>query len=151
MLHADRSSFGMFEGSVELPPRGKRINLNALKIPNMSVYRHVFEFLQKLWGTEVNLVSKTGNWRAGEPFVATAVQSYSHVIVNGTKFGACTSHQGKGNSFAFIDGRIAVRIRYLLSVKHDRRDTSLPSLSTTFAIVEHFNNDGIPQMPWENK
>ena len=142
-----------FEGSdtVQLPPRGKSINLNMIQINDTSVYGLVFNHLRTLWHSQVKLVSKTADWRAGKPFVATAVQSFSHAIVNGTQFGACTSYRGKGTSFAYIDGRVAVRIQYILSVKHDRRDPTLAVLSTAFAIVERFTSAGIPPMPWENR
>ena len=122
-----------------------------INIAGTSLYHPVFVYLRALWQREVLLVPKTSDSRAGEPFVATTVESFSHVIVNGTRFGACTSHRGQGTSFAYIDGRVAVRIQYLFRVKHDRRNRTLPSLSTSFAIVERFRNDGLLHMPWTSQ
>lgn len=140
-----------FACKVQLPRGGKHINLNSIKFHDKPIYIQVFEYLRKLWQSEVNLVSKTSYWRTGEPFVATKVRSFSHVIINGTRFGACTSHRGKGTSFAFIDGRVAVRIQYLLFVKHDRRDPTKAPLSTTFAVVERFKDHNVPEMPWSSQ
>ncbi|ETW82454.1 hypothetical protein HETIRDRAFT_426132 [Heterobasidion irregulare TC 32-1] len=111
---------------VELPPRGKRINLNMIQINGTSLYGLIFNYLQILWNSQ----------QAGKPFVATAVQSFSHAHVNGIQFGACTSYRGKGISFAYMDGRIAVQIQHILSVKHECRDPRLAALLTAFAIVK---------------
>ena len=122
-----------------------------IQINGTSLYGLVFNYLRTLWHSQVKLVSKTTDWRAGEPFVATAIQSFSHARVNGAQFGGCTSYKGKGTSFAYIDGRIAVQIQYILSVKHERRDPRLAALSTAFAIVKRFTSAGIPLMPWDNR
>ena len=136
---------------VQLPGGGKRINLNNIQIHQRSVYELVFQYLCTLWQLEVNLIPKSGNWRSSEPFVATEVKCFSYVKVNGTRFGACTSSRGKGTSFAFIDGRVAVRISYLLLVKHEQCDSTKPPLSTTLAIVKRFKDDNVPEMPWFSK
>lgn len=137
--------------TIELPQKGMQVDLNSISINGAAVYQLAFQFLRDLWRDEVKLVSSSSNWRTGEPFVATAVELFSHVIVNGTRFGACTSHRGKGTSFAYIDHREAVRIQYIIFANHERRDTTLAPLSTTFAIVERFTNDDIPKMPWMNR
>ena len=127
------------------------MDLKSIEIDSVDVYRLVFEFLRTLWRSEVNLVSNTGSARDGEPFVGTTVVSFSHISVNGTRFGTWSSHRGKGTSYAFIDGRQAVRIRSIFQVHHDHHDITQDPLVTTFIIVVRFKKEGLPRMPWSDQ
>ncbi|RDX44360.1 hypothetical protein OH76DRAFT_1458045 [Lentinus brumalis] len=122
------------------------------KVPNLrklNLYTRVFEYLQDLWRDTVTLIIDTATGIPGESFVATAIASYSHVRVSGIKYGASTSPRGRGCSYAYMDGRQAVRIDHLFRIVHPRQDPRLPSLETTCAVVCPFVADGdLPEMPW---
>lgn len=136
---------------IVLPGQGTRVDLKRIQIDGVDVYCLVFHFLREFWSPEVTLIANTDDWRAGEPFVGTNARSFPHITINGTRFGACTAHRGMGASYAFMDGQQAVRILHIFHARHDRRDTSLPSLETTFAIITRFKREGLPAMPWSDQ
>ncbi|ETW77181.1 hypothetical protein HETIRDRAFT_327229 [Heterobasidion irregulare TC 32-1] len=149
------ASRGHREGSnehdkIELPQQSTSVDIKRIQIGNTNIYPIVFKFLCDLWSAQVNLVSNTSNWRAGEPFVATAMWLYLHTLVNGTHFGAYTHQQGKGISYAFMDDRQAICIHHIFHVQHDRQDSNLPPLVTTLAIITRFISENLPQLPWSN-
>lgn len=71
------------------------------------------------------------------------------MTVNRVPYGAFTHTRGIGASYAYIDGRIPVRIAYILRLNRTCRNPRLPKLEADVAIVQRFQNDGtLPVMPW---
>lgn len=125
-------------------------HFRKVSLRQLGLYGLVLRYFQHLWSEEVQLVADTASVDSGEPFVAVAIKSYSHVHVHGLRYGSFHTHRGKGSSYAYIDGRQPVRINYILYVEHIRRDHMLPQLEHACAIVQRFvRDDSIPEMPWE--
>ncbi|KAH9839027.1 uncharacterized protein C8Q71DRAFT_893893 [Rhodofomes roseus] len=120
-----------------------------LKLRQVGIYGLILQFLKTTWGHIVQLAPDTAPVDAGEPFVASHVPFYSHILVDGIRYGVHNMRSGQGYCYAYFDGRIPARISHLLRVTHIRRDPALPSLETTCAVVQRFvSDDDIPVMPW---
>lgn len=101
------------------------------------------------WADQVQLKPDTATLLPGESFVAVAVKSHATVDVCGLRYGASTSPHGAKSCYAYMDGRQAVRIDYLLHIVHPRDDPASPPLTATCAVVRPFqHDDSLPEMPW---
>ncbi|OBZ66033.1 hypothetical protein A0H81_14006 [Grifola frondosa] len=130
---------------IQLPKQSKNINLRTLNL-----YALVFSYLRHLWEHETSLIPDTSAVTTlGEPFIPTATP-YSHVVVNGIRYGAATAHRGAGCRYAYIHGRQPVQIDYIFHIAHSRNDPSMRPLETTCAVVRPFVADNyLPVMPWD--
>ncbi|KAH9834853.1 uncharacterized protein C8Q71DRAFT_710648 [Rhodofomes roseus] len=129
---------------LKLPQQSRKV-----KLVDLGIYGLVLRFLQHTWGDVVHLVPATAPVDAGEPFVATNIPTYSHILVDGLRYGAYTMHRGRTSCYGYIDGRCPVRIVHLLTIKHQRRDRALAPLEITCAVVQRFFADeNMPVMPW---
>ncbi|KAI0314173.1 hypothetical protein OF83DRAFT_469510 [Amylostereum chailletii] len=135
-------------GGILLASESKVVNIKTL-----GLYQLILLHLQLLWRGNVQLVFDLGIWHPGqEPFVGTAARSFSHALVGGLRFGACTAHRGRGTSYAYMDGRVPVQIQYIIRVTHPRQDTAAPDLQASFAVVRRFVQDpSLPHMPWSRR
>ncbi|KAH9932536.1 uncharacterized protein B0H18DRAFT_903868, partial [Fomitopsis serialis] len=132
---------------VKLPSQSKK-----LKLRQLGVYALILCFLQETWSKSVQLVADTAPADAGEPFVAVNIPSYSNILVDGLRYGAYDTHRGRNSCYAYIDGRVPVRITHIFHVRHSRRDRSLAALECTCAVVQRFVYDeDIPDMPWATR
>ncbi|KAH9846575.1 hypothetical protein C2E23DRAFT_710235, partial [Lenzites betulinus] len=86
----------------------------------------------------------------GSAFVGRVVPAYSHVVVAGLRYGASTAHQGRKHQYAYIRGREAMQIKYILQVSYT--DARGRPLLANIAIVQPFIESELEQsMPWQSR
>ncbi|KAJ6530158.1 hypothetical protein B0H19DRAFT_1273823 [Mycena capillaripes] len=112
-------------------------------------YRLVFEYLEQLWAPQFVLVpdvSIPSNQK--EISFSGDVQSFSHLWVKKRRYGAGEEHRGQTAKYAYIDGRIPVRIDHLFRVQHKLGEEK--HLSASFAILRRFQAcTQIVDFPWD--
>ncbi|KAI0351281.1 hypothetical protein OH77DRAFT_1567406 [Trametes cingulata] len=134
------------EAQVRFPNENRKIDLKR-----ESLYALVFTYLRRDWQDEVALIPDTSARDVpGSAFVGQRVSSFSHVVVHGQRYGASTAHRGKSHQYAYVSGRQAVRINYILQVSH--RAASGKELVANIAIVQPFiASDRAEMMPWASR
>lgn len=133
---------------IQLPSQYQNVNLR--KLSNGANYNAIFRYLQTLWADEVALVPDTAPSSVGEPFVARKVRSYTHIHVMGVCYGVTLNHRGKSWRYAYIEGRVPVRIIFLFHVKQERNNA--PPLEHTLAVVQRFKEcEDDLNLPWERR
>lgn len=106
-------------------------------------YLPVLMFARELWPNET-LVSDVGQLLDGI-VLPTFINSFTTVTVKNIKYGASTDPRGRSLRYAFIDGRVPVRIEHILHLELDR-----PRLRSDVLIVRRFVPvlGEEPIMPW---
>ncbi|KAJ7246650.1 hypothetical protein C8J57DRAFT_1438153 [Mycena rebaudengoi] len=80
-------------------------------------YRRVFEYLRELWAPTMPLYSDvSNNVPAGGSIFNGQVSAYSHVFVNGLRYGAKSMPRGISAQYGYIDGRQPVQIQHILKL-----------------------------------
>jgi hypothetical protein len=111
-------------------------------------YAETLAFLQQEWSDKIVLIADTDFRSQGVTFLGH-VRSYSHVYVDGLRYGAARRTRGFSARYAYIDNREPVQIEYILHAEQALAPTSTETLSATFAIVRRFVQDeDVPDMPW---
>lgn len=123
-----------------------------LKLLQEGLYGLVFAHLRLVWQDTINLVPGTASPDDGDPFLGRHVRSHASATVANVRYGSANTQRGKGYSYGYIHGRTPVKIEYILSIKHPRRDPELPPLEHQCAIVRPF----LPSprgnaMPWAHR
>lgn len=153
MLHTidDQVALTPPTAKVQFPKQSSIINLR-----NCDLYIPVFNHLRTSW-QDVHLIPDTAPLQyRGERFVAAHVTSYSHLFVNGIRYGTAHTHRGQASRYAYINGRTPVEIQNLLHVVHRRPHTSgAHSLEADVAVVRPFveliDVEGAPYIPWRDR
>ncbi|KII96110.1 hypothetical protein PLICRDRAFT_26330 [Plicaturopsis crispa FD-325 SS-3] len=128
--------------AVIFPKQFQLLNLRPLDL-----YGIVLDFARAHW-PDLSIVSETGARQPGLLFKSSGIKSYSTVCVRGIKYGAYTLHRGKAYAHAYIRGRDACRIEYILSLSIPQ--PSGDPLVQSVAIVRPFVTDNkIPVTPWQ--
>ncbi|KAF8576758.1 hypothetical protein K439DRAFT_1655194 [Ramaria rubella] len=131
---------------IKFPAHSARLNLH-----DVGYYGLVLEHLRMTFMNTVQLVPEAGIYADPdvECFNGRSICSFSNALVSNQRYGAGNYTRGKGSCFAYIDGRSPVRIEYILKITHERRDDTLPPLTTQCAIIRHFYRDSkIPDLDW---
>ncbi|KAH7917473.1 hypothetical protein BV22DRAFT_1026280 [Leucogyrophana mollusca] len=111
------------------------------------VYDATFAYLRMLWHDRVDLRRNNDISGQGSNFMGLAT-SHTHVWYQSKRYGASTTHRGRSARFAYIHGRVAAEIQYILRVTH--KEPGLLELTTDIAIVRRFHqDDALPHFPWE--
>ncbi len=131
---------------VQFPQQSHKINLKR-----EGLYAIVFTYLRRTWEDDIDLIPKTAAREVpGSAFVGRSVQSFSHVVVAGRRYGASTAHRGQTHQYAYIEGRQAVQIIRILQVLH--KDRHNRPLVANVAIVQPFiHSDYAGTMPWATR
>jgi hypothetical protein len=112
-------------------------------------YAETLAFLQQEWSDKIVLIADTDFRSRGVTFLGH-VRSYSHVYVDGLRYGAARRTRGFSARYAYIDNREPVQIEYILHAEQALAQPSTETLSTTFAIIRRFVHDeDVPDMPWD--
>lgn len=94
-----------------------------------------------------SLISDAGASQAGTMFQSRHVKSFATANIRGLKYGAFESNRGNNCSYAYVKGRQAAQISYILSVSIPQSD--LPPLEANLVIIRRFKNVADPPvMPW---
>ncbi|KAJ7158985.1 hypothetical protein C8R43DRAFT_882381 [Mycena crocata] len=100
-------------------------------------YRLVLSYLQKLWGPQfVVLPDVSTPENDNEISFPGDVESFSHLWVKKRRYGAGEEHRGQSAKYAYIDGRVPVRIDHLFRVRHKISEDR--KMVTSFAILRRF-------------
>ncbi|KAL7279486.1 hypothetical protein ACG7TL_007329 [Trametes sanguinea] len=118
---------------IKYPRHGQRCNLRA-----HGLYSLIFHYLRDFWKDEVALIADTAFSEHGSPFIALSVPTYTHVVISGQRYGTASSHHGKAHSYAYVNGRQAVKIIRILKVEHASEDEHAPPLIANIAMVQPF-------------
>jgi hypothetical protein len=112
-------------------------------------YGLIFRHLSTLWRDKTTLCSDVSSTvpKGGSIFNGV-VQSFSHIVANGRRFGAMSRPRGRSAQYAYINDRIAVQIQYILRVVQPR--SGFNDLVADFAVVRRFQTDDkMAQFPWD--
>ena len=122
------------------------INLRHL---SPDVFRAVFIYLRNLWAPHVNLI--VGVASVGGPELNTAsfnanAVSYANFRRGKQLYGSANAHHGRSAQYAYVNGRIPVKIEYILGVKQTFNDITF---TASFSVVRCFQRgDDMPDFPW---
>ncbi|KAJ7044316.1 hypothetical protein C8F04DRAFT_881243, partial [Mycena alexandri] len=112
-------------------------------------YRLVLAHLRSVWGPEfIVLPDVQVPQNNNEISLSANVESFSHVWVRKSRFGAGEEHRGQSAKYAYIDGRIPVQIGHLFRVQHEISEDR--KISAAFAFVKRFQPcTVITDWPWD--
>lgn len=75
------------------------------------------------------------------------VLSFSHILVNGRRFGAMTRPRGRSAQYGYIEDRMPVQIQYILRAIQPR--SGFADCVADFAVVRRFQTDqNMLEFPW---
>jgi hypothetical protein len=80
-------------------------------------------------------------------FQSRHARSYATANICGIKYGASTHHRGKKCCYAYIHGRAAAQIEYILSVSIPQENS--PAIKSNIVVIRRFQPvQNKPVMPW---
>jgi hypothetical protein len=116
-------------------------NLRLINIYILVLHALQYQYPQK------QIVSDGGASKKGTMFQSRHVRSYATANIRGIKYGPSTHHRGKKCCYAYIHGRAAAQIEYILSVSIPQE--SSPAIKSNIAIIRRFQEvQNKPLMPW---
>ena len=112
------------------------------------IYRAVYTYLRNLWAPQVNLIAgvpAAGSAPNTVSFSGNAV-SYANIRRGKQLYSSANAHHGRSAQFAYVNGRIPVKIDYILQAKQSFDETTLVA---SFAVVRCFQSGhDMPDFPW---
>ncbi|KAK0439175.1 hypothetical protein EV421DRAFT_1713692 [Armillaria borealis] len=125
-------------------------NDTELRQSGSQLYRLIFLFLHELWKPYFKLVYDVDMSTARGPTASFAgqVKSFSHLWVEKRRYGAATTARGQSAQYAYIHGRVPVRIDYLFQAVQSFGDVDYIA---NLAVVRRFQTDEFTtalQLPW---
>jgi hypothetical protein len=113
------------------------------------IFRAAFNYLRQLWAPHVNLVAGVPSARRPElntaSFNSNAV-SYANFRRGKQLYGSANSHHGRSAQYAYVNGRVPVKIEYILEAKQTFNGVTL---TASFAVVRCFQRGhDMPDFPW---
>ncbi|KAK0434778.1 hypothetical protein EV421DRAFT_1275187 [Armillaria borealis] len=125
-------------------------NDTELRQSGSQLYRLIFLFLHELWKPYFKLVYDVDMSTARGPTASFAgqVKSFSHLWVEKRRYGAATTAWGQSAQYAYIHGRVPVRIDYLFQAVQSFGDVDYIA---NLAVVWRFQTDEFTtalQLPW---
>ena len=135
-------SLSIYIATVKFPRQFNCIkNLRSINIYVLVLHALQCQYPQK------QIVSDSGASKIGTMFQSRHVRSYATANIRGIKYGASTHHRGKKCCYAYIHGRAAAQIEYILSVSVPQEDS--PALELNLGIIRRFREvQNAPVMPW---
>ena len=126
---------------IQFPQQSSRINLRRI-----GLYAITLRFLQSNY-PQVGIVSDGGASKVGLVFQNHHIKSFPTVNVHGIKYGAITNNRGQRCCHAYVHGRMAAQIAYIISVSIPHENSS--TINLDIAIIRWFQTvPDPPIMPW---
>ncbi|KAJ7756554.1 hypothetical protein B0H16DRAFT_1538396 [Mycena metata] len=112
-------------------------------------YGLIFSYLSTLWGGKMLLYSDvSAAVPEGGAIFNGQVQAFSHIVVNGRRYGAVSQPRGRSAQYAYINDRRPVQIQHILRAVQPQSGGN--DRIADFAIVRRFQSDNnIPEFPWD--
>ncbi|KAJ7930633.1 hypothetical protein B0H13DRAFT_1595040, partial [Mycena leptocephala] len=111
-------------------------------------YGLIHRYLSTLWRDKMILYSDvSGSVPMGGAIFNGVVLSFSHILVNGRRFGAMTRPRGRSAQYGYIEDRMPVQIQYILRAIQPR--SGFADCVADFAVVRRFQTDqNMIEFPW---
>ena len=135
-------SLSICTATIKFPRQFNHIkNLRSINIYILLLRALQHQYPQK------QIVSDSGASKKGTMFQSRHATAYATANIRGIKYGASTNHRGKQCCYAYIYGRAAARIEYILSISIPQENT--PAIELNLAIIRRFQVvQNKPVMPW---